>query len=268
MKRKISFVIPALAFILCFSQNTMAQESLPGFTLKDMGKGRVQISWLNSFTTCVQLAIQRSYDSTQFFRTIFSAQSPSLPQNGYIDNLAPRGTKSYYRIFYVLEGGAYFFSTSKSLESLPASPDPAKNIPMGMFISIFKDSFLVRLSLNEYRRFRDSITDQTKDTLVIINSETVQLKPFAVKPLWKPSVYVFTTDNGYVSITLPLVKQHRYKIIFFEENGTELFQVKQVKEEQLLLDKTNFLHAGWFNFELFEDDKVKEKGKFYLQKDF
>ena len=34
-----------------------------------------------------------------------------------------------------------------------------------------------------------------------------------------------------------------------------------------VLDKTNFVHAGWFTYELYEDEKLKEKNKFQLQKD-
>ena len=40
------------------------------------------------------------------------------------------------------------------------------------------------------------------------------------------------------------------------------------KETALTLDKTNFYHAGWFTFELYNDEKLVEKHKFYLAKDF
>ena len=56
-------------------------------------------------------------------------------------------------------------------------------------------------------------------------------------------------------------------MFFYEEDGTELFRIKTIKEPELILDKTDFIHAGWFSFELFEDDKLKERNKFYLSKD-
>jgi len=34
------------------------------------------------------------------------------------------------------------------------------------------------------------------------------------------------------------------------------------------LDKANFLHAGWFRFELYENGQLKEKHRFYIPKDF
>jgi hypothetical protein len=41
-----------------------------------------------------------------------------------------------------------------------------------------------------------------------------------------------------------------------------------VKEVQLVLDKADFIHAGWFSFDLFEDGKLKEKNRFYIPKEF
>jgi len=36
----------------------------------------------------------------------------------------------------------------------------------------------------------------------------------------------------------------------------------------LTLDKSNFIHAGWFKFELYEDGQLKEKNKLLIPKDF
>ena len=94
------------------------------------------------------------------------------------------------------------------------------------------------------------------------------LKPFILKVFWRPSINIFTTNKGYVNLHFPMAKIHKYRIVFYEENGNELFEIKQVKETDLTLDYTNFIHAGWFNFELFEDDKLKEKNKIFLQKLF
>ena len=53
------------------------------------------------------------------------------------------------------------------------------------------------------------------------------------------------------------------------KNRSEILKIlRQVKEPLFTLDKSNFVHAGWYVFELFENDKLKEKNKFYLPKDF
>ncbi len=295
MKRNSIIFICTIIFLFCISLQTLAQDSLPEFTLRYLGKGKAQISWNNPYESCNQLSVQRSYDSAKFFQTIFSSLSPNLQQSGFVDNNAAAGVKVFYRIFYVVEGGNYFFTKSKAraANAVPEEENLAlpnkrrintdivsitnhevKNEAAPVekkFINIYtknKDSLIEVLEYPDYKKFRDSIGSKTKDTLLALNATEVLLKRYVPKYVWKPSQYIFTNDNGYVTISLPAAKQHKYRVVFFEDNGAEIFQIKQVKEEDLILDKTNFLHEGWFYFELFEDDKLKEKNKIYLEKDF
>jgi hypothetical protein len=67
---------------------------------------------------------------------------------------------------------------------------------------------------------------------------------------------------------LPDAGLYKYSLKFFEENSSPVFEVKQVKDSVLILDKTNFLHSGWFKFELYENGVLKEKNKFLIPKDF
>jgi hypothetical protein len=89
-----------------------------------------------------------------------------------------------------------------------------------------------------------------------------------------PSLYVFTNRDGYVRINLPDDENgsgkppKKYSIKFYEDDGSPLFELKEIKEKAFKIDKTDFYHAGWFRFELFEDGKLLEKHKFYLEKDF
>jgi hypothetical protein len=136
------------------------------------------------------------------------------------------------------------------------------------YIQIYKhDSLIIRLEAALYKRFRDSVSAKTKDTIYAMDNNRADIHPYVPRYIWKPSVYVYTNAQGYVSISLPQIKQHKYHIIFYEEDGSELFRIKTVKESELVLDKANFIHAGWFYFELFEDDKLKEKSKFQLFRD-
>lgn len=274
MKKKFLFI--AILFIIGIV-TVHAQDTLPNFTVRNVGAGKAQISWINNFEKVVQLTVQRSFDSSKFFRTIFSSQSPWLPQNGFIDNNLPDGYKVYYRIQYVFDGGAYFFTKAKSpaIYKSPVIPDdvdpvdPPKKDEVRI-VKIYrrtKDSLVTTINYKEYRHFKDSVSRTTKDTLYYYDNDEVIIKPYIPKPIWKASTYVYTNDKGYVKVILPLAKQKHYRIVFFEENGNELFQIKHVKEAELLLDKVNFIHAGWFSFELYEDEKLKEKNKFYLWKD-
>ncbi len=105
------------------------------------------------------------------------------------------------------------------------------------------------------------------DSFVTVPKEI--FKPQTKQPGFVPSFYVYTTNQeGSVYINLPDADKKRYRIKFFEEDDTFLFELKNIKETGLILDKTNFLHAGWFKFELYGDDKLIEKNKFYLSKEF
>lgn len=95
-----------------------------------------------------------------------------------------------------------------------------------------------------------------------------QKKEVIVAPGFVPSSYVYTNKEGYVFINLPDAPQKKYHIKFFEEDGTPLFELKNIADKALTLDKANFFHGGWFNFELYHDEKLLERHKFYLSKMF
>lgn len=88
------------------------------------------------------------------------------------------------------------------------------------------------------------------------------------RPDFIPSFYVYTNKEGYVYINLPDASRKNYRIRFYEDDDSFLFELKDLKETGLTLDKVNFVHAGWFKFELYNGDALVEKNKIYLSKDF
>src|SRR5205085_10522519 len=114
-----------------------------------------------------------------------------------------------------------------------------------------------RLSINSFRNFRDSILMQTRDTLYLINDTSVGLSKYVMLPSYKSSMYVYVNKDGYINVSLPAVNEKKYHLKFFEEDGTSLIEIPAVKESPLMLDKANFVHSGWFIFELYEDNKLK-----------
>lgn len=255
-----------ISFFIC--RQIAAQDTLPNFSVQDLGNNKVRISWVNPFPNCTQLNVQRSFDSSRYFRTIFLAQSPELPQNGFIDTKA-FGMRMYYRIFYVVNGSTYAFTVAKkpALGFENKSILPQQVSAKGITIKVNNRPYLT-LSFEDYQKFRDSIINKTKDSLFTVNAEEVILKPFSVKEIWKPSIHVYTTRDGYVNISLPSAKEKKYHIIIFDEEGNEMFQLKNIKDSFLTLDKGNFIRAGWFHFELYEAENMVERNKFYLPKDF
>lgn len=152
--------------------------------------------------------------------------------------------------------------TPKTAEKPKPAPEPEK-----FFVIKRRDSIIMQLPTRSLKKFRDSIIARTRDTMTFRNADTILIKPFIPKPVFKPSRFVYTDNRGDVVILLPDAKSRSYTVKFFEDDTTPLFEVKQIRETYLVVDKTNFFHAGWFRFELLEDGKEKEQHRFFIPKD-
>ena len=221
-----------LITILLVSSAGFAQDTLPRFTVTNAGATRNIVGWVNTYGLVKQISIQRSFDSLVNFKTILSVADPNSRQNGFADTKAPND-HMFYRLFVVLGQGQFLFTASKRPEV---------------------DSF--RLNKNGWiDRVRDSVNYGIKQGI-------------PKRSDFVPSFFVYTNKDGYLFINLPDAEKKKYHIKFYEEDETLLFELKNIKEPALTLDKTNFLHAGWFKFELYNDEKLVEKNRFYLAKDF
>jgi len=130
------------------------------------------------------------------------------------------------------------------------------------------DSIIGQLTGSRIQSFRDSLLTKTKDTLLFIDGDTLQIKPFIPKEVYKVSPYVFTGKMGNVHVSLPGAAQRHYAVKFYDESNKLLFELSEIRDPSLILDKTNFHHSGWFRFELYDGDQLKEKNKFFIPKDF
>lgn len=293
--RRLLFVLGVLAFTF----SVKGQETLPDFTVQDKGKGRIVISWRNPYPNLIQLAVQRSYDSLKKFSTVYSSASPELPLNGFGDRIQ-EGERVFYRIFYVMEGGAYFFTksrqpviadeivvikadtlredlkeelqeltivaTKKELEKKIVKEvyDPNKPI----FIKETDSTGYKTIPIKDFRGYRDSIMTQTKDTLVQSGKDTLYIKVYDPPFAARTSQYIFTNKDGYIVIKLDDFDKKKYQVTLMDEEEVPVIELKTVREPLIILDKTNFYRGGWYKFTLKENNRVKEKGKVYLPRDF
>jgi hypothetical protein len=224
----------SLLFLLIFSVlSSYGQDTLPKFSVKNFGNNRFIIGWVNNYDLVKQISIQRSHDSLKNYTTIMSVTDPNAKQNGFADTKAPND-HMFYRLFVVLDKGQYFVTEAK--------------MPY----------------LDTTRISKVNGADKLKDSALATTVKPVVPK----KPDFIPSFYVYTNKDGYVFINLPDADKKKYHIRFYEEDDTFLFEIKNIKDPALTLDKTNFLHSGWFKFELYNDEKLVEKNKFYLAKEF
>jgi hypothetical protein len=304
MQRTLAFV---LMISLLTGMDLSAQDTLPQFSASTRGNQKVLISWVNNYALVKQISIQRSADSTRNFKSILTVPDPKVLQNGFVDAKAPSDSM-FYRLFIVLDSGKYFNTVAKRARpdttSIAAEQKPDKNgadkrivvssnldeketkeikenilgtkkeqakpvpEPERFFFVKRRDSLIAQISQKSFKKFRDSVVSKTRDTLVFNDVDTITIKPFIPKVVFKPSQYVFTEKDGNVMILLPDVASKNYSVKFFEDDESPLFEVKKVKKSSLIVDKANFLHAGWFRFELYENEKLKEKHKFFIPKDF
>ena len=278
----MAFKFPIVSFLFLLSLAASGQDTLPRFSIVNRGQDRIIISWTNPYGAQIrQLSIQRSFDSLKNFKTILTLPDPTVPQNGYVDTKATND-HMFYRLYILLDSGRYSFSRSRRAvrdnaanviqnDNVGKGLIPLENLNTAAEKFIFvkrRDSLIGAIPESGLRKFRDSINLTTKDTIFMKGSDTVVLRTYIQKDFYRPSKYIFTERDGNVKIVLPDAAREKYSIKFFEEDLSEVFEIKHVTESVLFLDKSNFMHAGWFNFELYENGKLKEKHKLYVPKAF
>lgn len=130
------------------------------------------------------------------------------------------------------------------------------------------DTLLGQISGARVQAFRDSLLRKTKDTLVFIDGDTLMIKPFVAKEVYRASQFIYTGKFGNIQVSLPEAPKRHYAVKFFDEDDKLLFELSEIRDPNLTLDKTNFRHSGWFRFELYDGDQLKEKNKFFIPKEF
>lgn len=271
---------PKVLLFLCFialSFNAGAQDTLPSFRAV-IRSGKVVLSWVNLSNRVVQLTIQRSSDSLQGFKSIAPMPDPALAENGFMDMRAP-DTRQFYRI-YVQESGGYFFTTP-SRRAIPESmappivrstpiytppapkytpviepQEPAQQIPtLNGLISSGMRPMLAKRAPGRIRFATQPLAVDIKELEVRIPNS-----------LLSPSVFMLINPEGNLQLALPSDRAGSYRIQFFLPDGAPFFQVSKVKDPFLIIDKVNFQRSGWFEFEVYEDERLRERKRIFIPK--
>lgn len=266
-------------FVLISAFAHAQQDSLPAFSVVNKGNNRIIISWNNNFRQLAQISIQRSADSLSNFKTILTVPDPNNKQNGFLDSKAPND-KMFYRL-YILVGGANFIVTrskrpaNDSIRLALLSDTATKKVTDSNYLRVVQkiidlnlpDSALTTEELVILKKYREGKLD-------LISADTVSKKMNgSLKNKTKPEVQlpmyrIITNKDGAVRIMLADFQNKKYSIKFFEDDDTFLFELKNIKESALMLEKSNFYHSGWFKSELYDDGKLVEKNRFFIPKDF
>ena len=225
----------ALFILLLFVVNiAFAQTNpLPAITVKNINN-KIIVSWVNDYTKPITaLNIQRSYDSLKNYSTIGSVLSPQSKENGFADANAPYN-KMYYRVFVAFEGGSYIITT-------PARP--VKDI------------------------YGSEVLTQDKFPWNAANRDSGIVYPPGKPGITYPSTSIYTAKDNNIIIYLPESNIKKYTVKFFDETEKFLFELTKLKEEYLIIEKVNFVHTGWFRFELYENGTIIENNKFQILKE-
>lgn len=234
--------------IIFYSHNLVAQKVLPEITVSNIS-GKIVVSWKNEYAdSVVTLNIQRSYDSLNNYSTIGSVLNPASIENGYTDQNPPYN-KMYYRVFIAFAGGKYIISK-----------------PVRPVKEIFTDS----TNQQQYSWMADQIADSTQPEII--------LPPKIIKPIENnktpaepeivyPSKKIFTSKMSSIVIQLSDAAFKNYHLKIYDDTDKQVLELTKIKEDFLVLDKMNFMHSGWFSYELFDGNKIIEKGRFFVPKD-
>ncbi len=281
--RKFFFLL--LLGITTSSGALFAQEILPGITVKNYN-GKIIVSWKNQYPIEVKtINIQRSFDSAKNYTTIGSVLNPQNSENGFVDE-APPYNKMYYRLFISFDAGNYIFSDP--LRPVKEISQPQPMITQELTVVPIKKEELAAEPPKESKKEpiikpveKAEILPAPKNTKkskepVAKNSKGK--KPSKSKPddtvavttdenaISYPSRRIYTAKDNNVVINLPHFESRKYTVKFFAENNNPLFELNRIKEEYLIVEKMNFLRAGWFHFELYENGKMIERNKFFIAK--
>ena len=272
--RKIILSLFTFSFILSYSQDT-----LPSFSAVNKGNNRVVVSWYNKYALVKQISIQRSPDSLNNFKTIATVPDPMNRQNGYFDSKAP-DDKVFYRLYILVDGSNFVFTRPKRafsdsvLISLKKDTVSRKEITDSAYIKVVNkiikenipDSALTVEEINILKKYKNGKLDLFSDS--VSKKINAVLKTVSRPELTVPLYHIITNSDGLVKIMLNDFNQKKYTIKFFEDDDTFLFEIKEIREASLLMDKSNFYHSGWFKSELYDSGKLIERNRFFIPKDF
>jgi len=105
----------------------------------------------------------------------------------------------------------------------------------------------------------------TRDSMLTSGDSIAML--YNRMPIPKPARHIYIGRENNIMISLPGSLAANYSVRFYDENEKMVFEIGRLTEPELILDKANFLHGGWFFYELFDRSKLVEKDKFFLPKD-
>ena len=256
--RKFSFLF--IISLIAFSTAAFAQDTLPKISVKNTGN-QIIVSWKNNYGAKISnINIQRSKDSLKNFITIGTVLNPLNKENGYVDR-KPNGATAFYRVFVAFEGGTYIFSTAHhpvidtthEVIAPPVVTEPVAVENTGKEPVVTPPVVVAE----------EPVAEESIDNFL----PKVKLPKVIMVTGFVPSKFIYTNRDNNLVISLPGADQQKFSLKFYDDKGSQVLEIKKITETYLLMEKVNFMHSGWFYYELFNDGVFLERYKFYIGKD-
>ncbi len=283
---KIALAILPLLFSLVTS--TRAQDSLPNFSV-DIRNGAIIIGWINPYNDIAQLIIQQSKDSISGFKSIVTMPDPAAVTNGFAYK-KPNSEDYFYRIFYLRSGSRYMFTAPKKpkpeIRMAETKYNPSNKLDNQITSPKQVDS-LIKSNPDIVTNIKkglqaDSIVLEKIDSVFRVNPEKAmkiiryvdqvtspiqKIEHTTKDDIFNPSGFIFTNNEGNLVIALPDVHKKKFSLHVYTKEGLPIFEMKNIKEPLLQIDRSNFYKSGWFKYELYEAGRLREKNRFYIPVD-
>ncbi len=294
-------------FQLLFHVYSYAQNTLPAISVNNLNGKIIVSWLNDYEKPVSNILIQRSYDSLRNFKTIGTVLNPTNKENGYPDNNPPYSKMYYRVSVLFEGGSYEIGPSATPFREAPPLPpfikieEPIIVMPPSIPIVEKKKDTVAIIKKDPIAIIKkDTIASLEREEKVIVNKpETIEqidsLKRTDIEDQQKitnhpfiinksidssmvlrlrnsvetnyPSNRVFTGKQNSLIIHLPAALFKRYDIKFFNEESAPIFEIKNIKEDYLIIEKENFVHSGWFYFEIYEDGKLIEKNKFLIPKE-
>jgi hypothetical protein len=275
----------AIILILSISVKLSAQDTLPKISVKSINN-QIVVSWKNNYgAKIININIQRSSDSLKNFTTIGTVLNPLSRENGFVDRNAIN-SNMFYRVFVAFEAGSYLFSTShkpvisdlpkpvnKSIQKQPTETvqTPMETIPKQAIDTIQKQVIdTPKYQLITLQKHLTAPPVKETAPVPVVEKDLIPPRKFPkviIPSGFVPSKFIYTNKDNNLILNLPGADKVNFSIRFYDDNDKPIFVIKKIKEPFLIVEKVNFLHTGWFYYDLYDDDILLEKYKFYIGKD-
>ena len=256
--RKFYFLAVTGLFFCC--STVYAQAVLPEFSVKNNNE-KISVSWQNKYTKLVKgITVQRSFDSIKNFTSITTVPDPKVLVTGFADINVPY-TKMFYRLFIVFDSGVYIFTPSQKPE-LDSGFNLAKAIKKITDENRAQNQKSVKAT--KAVQEKDMVPENNSDSQTVTTATEILPKK---EVIIYPSQLIYTAKDNNIVINLPDFELNKYIVKIFEEDNKLLFELNKLTEGYLVIEKVNFLHAGWFYFEIYDQGVLLEKNKFFIPRD-